>query len=75
MQVFGLFALALSVVVGYLAFSRVSTLETALEAVFTSGPMNLLVNQTSFFFFMIPVVALIILATVAAIWAVQSWMS
>lgn len=72
MQIVGVLGLMLAVVVGYLAFSRVSTLETALEGVWTTGAMNLLVNHTSFFFFLVVAVGGAALLVAAAAWAVNN---
>jgi len=60
----GLLMLMFSVVFGYLAFSRVSTLETAMEAIWTDGAMNTLVNSTSFFFILL--VGVVVLGFIAA---------
>jgi len=72
MRVVGILGLMFAVVIGYLAFDRVSSLETSMESIWTSGPMNLLVNHTSFFFFLLVITGVVALIAAAAGWVVHS---
>ncbi len=72
MRIVGVLGLMLAVPIGYLAFDRVSSLETSMEAIWGSGPMNLLVNHTSFFFFLLVAGGGVALLAAAAAWAVNN---
>lgn len=53
---------------GFLAFTRVSTLETAMEAIWATGPMNLLVNHVSIFFLVLVGVVMLGFLAGSLIW-------
>ena len=72
MPIVGILGLMFAVVLGYLAWTRVSSLETSMEAIWGSGPMNLLVNHTSFFFMLLVIGGAVALLAAAVCWAVNN---